>query len=621
MLTRKDLTSDERKCFDLLVRAGKVDGGGVRIRAEVVSQIALREGPLGSGVAHFRRLHLEGLEVFGPLDMTDSDTGAAIMFKNCHFTSSIDISRSMFNDLWFEGCAIEGEVLAQAARIRNNLLVNDSTMLGGINLTMASIGGVLNVRGSAFHGSSDVCFVFDGGAVDGPVLVSGCSFGRAASLRATRFKTQVVLENLSFISVETTSPSGSWLSDRDDSRSESELLLDKSDFGSELRIEGIWGVAHLSARSLSSASDVTISGLRWASSGRSLNVGLAIDRALIKGGLLIEDSDIGHGATLTGSEVGILVVRRSRFAAPSVEERDGVELLVERVGPQSYAMAADGISVRSDIVLGPGFDALGETRFIGADVGGQIQLRGEQTRKVQVALNLEEADVRSTVFLDQVHADSEIHMPGGRFGAIFLDPREIPHVSLHYASFRWIGDETGAQIAGEAAVKLLARSSREPSIVPYRAVAEWLRAQGDDRGAQLVFIAGENSVKAGARGFVVLAHWIWHWSVGYGYAPLRALPVLALLVVIGSTIFAIAYGGELTLGFSLPWFSASGDTGFFNPVLAALRAIVPGVFDWYWWVPVSPVAQLTAILLSIAGWTLVTAVVAGIANRVRRGRD
>jgi hypothetical protein len=82
---------------------------------------------------------------------------------------------------------------------------------------------------------------------------------------------------------------------------------------------------------------------------------------------------------------------------------------------------------------------------------------------------------------------------------------------------------------------------------PYEQLAKVLRGSGDDAGAKDVLIA-KNKDKA-ERTKLTRAQWVWYHLlgplIGYGYKPLRAVPIAIGIVLLGWILFGAGYSSGL----------------------------------------------------------------------------
>ncbi len=147
---------------------------------------------------------------------------------------------------------------------------------------------------------------------------------------------------------------------------------------------------------------------------------------------------------------------------------------------------------------------------------------------------------------------------------------------------------------------------------PYTQLMAYYRREGRDRDARLVAYRRE---VGRARELPRLSR-AWNtflrWTVGYGYKPLRALALLAVLVVAGSLVFSSAHGaGDLR--------AVDDHHPPFHATIYTLDRLIPVVsFGLREAFAPSGSAQWWAFAYTLLGWTLSVAVIAGLNAAVRR---
>jgi hypothetical protein len=152
---------------------------------------------------------------------------------------------------------------------------------------------------------------------------------------------------------------------------------------------------------------------------------------------------------------------------------------------------------------------------------------------------------------------------------------------------------------------------------PYDQFAAMLRASGNEEHASTVLIAKQRwryvALAEGYRVFgplVRLWSWLQHWTVGYGYRPMRALLWLVAALALGTIWFAAHPAPhEINEQDHIAW----------NPLLYTLDYLVP-IVDfghknrWH----VTGVSQWISAALIAIGWMLATTVAAGVTRMLRR---
>ncbi|GIG69796.1 pentapeptide repeat-containing protein [Phytomonospora endophytica] len=277
----------------------------------------------------------------------------------------------------------------------------------------------------------------------------------------------------------------------------------------------------------------------------------------------------------------------------------------------------------------------GSFRLRGSRIGGELSLRGARLSYPDGwALYAESCEVASSAWLcDGLVVDGDVSLRtariGGRFG---LDAEISGIVDAQDLTVRVLDDDPDAWPAGSALTGMsyerigqrgdartrlswLARivTSYEPQ--PYRALAHAYEASGHDTAARRVLIAKQRVRRASRRNRVhnlVSRPWsaILRTTIGYGFAPWRAIPWVAGILAAAWLIFATAPASA---------FTTSQPTGEpFRPFLHAVEALIPlvkvGGTEWIahggyvWW----------HTGFSALGWFFATVVAAGLAGVFKR---
>ncbi|MEW9553911.1 hypothetical protein [Nonomuraea sp. NPDC050783] len=273
--------------------------------------------------------------------------------------------------------------------------------------------------------------------------------------------------------------------------------------------------------------------------------------------------------------------------------------------PGKDALTADNVVVEDVMRLGDGFRAEGCVRLRGARVNGMLELRGSvHSPDTRYALHMSYLEAREVVLRPAEPIDGVVTLAHSKLGTLHDDPATWP------AKLRLNG-LTYERLRGHGIDRRIDWVTRDPEGFrpqPYEQLAAWYLSDGNDvlaRRAQLAKLRARRRTQG-------LGGRIWgrllDVAVGYGYRPWLAGMWFALLLAIGTAVFAghpprplkpdeaphfnaFAYAFDLLL--PLPAF---GQREAFDPV------------GWTQWL---------AYTLIVAGWVLATALIAG-ATRVLR---
>ena len=604
-LELSDLTADEASFLTVLSAMGRIIcAPGSQVRANLIEQLVTRSGPLGVAFAVFRRLDIRDAYILGKVDFSDCIAHPA-SFDGCIFSDpgeSLDISRSEIKDLRLSRCTLAGQVRGENSRVAGNLWFIGCEVEGTVNLMLASVLGSFIVDSSQIKGmtAEGISMLLEGIRIEGLFQISKSGFSGALSAREARVNSQAVVRE-----------SRLGLSNSNFGT----LFVQKARFESELTIGPGVVLRQIRAEALRSDSDVILAGV----SSNSNSLDLDFDRIDVRGGLKIFDVAAKGSISLRGASIASLHVSESEILAPGLNANGS--RIPGSSDEDEYAIAADGIQVAGDVQLGPDLLTIGVIRLIDSTIGGQVQYeRGKLLSGV--GMDLQGSTISSAVFLDDMGPGSQVHLAAAKVRGIFIDATNIPHVALLRTEYGFINDRDGTPPSVEVACELLEKDPMGVSAVPYRRMARWFsEEQGDERASRKILIVGETRLaRSRSAGFRILNN-LWRWTVGYGYAPSRALIPFLVLVVLATITFAAVSGyRDVSSSVAYPPFQAVGEAPMvFNPFMYALSATVPFLPDFLsTWAPANVLTQILTVVFQALGWLLLTALVAGIANRLRR---
>ncbi|MCK2214755.1 hypothetical protein MF672_013260 [Actinomadura sp. ATCC 31491] len=273
--------------------------------------------------------------------------------------------------------------------------------------------------------------------------------------------------------------------------------------------------------------------------------------------------------------------------------------------PGKDALTADNVVVEDVMRLTDGFRAEGCIRLRGARINGRFALRGTVTSPdTRYALHMSYTEIREASLLPAAPIDGVVTLAHSKLGTLHDDPDTWP------AKLRLNG-LTYERLRGHGVVRRIEWVTRDPEGFrpqPYEQLAAWYLGDGNDalaRRAQLAKLRARRQTQ-GVGGRV----WgrLLDVAVGYGYRPWLAGMWFALLLAIGTAVFAAVPPRALK----------PDESPHFNAFAYAFDLLLPlpafgqrEAFDPMGW------TQWLAYGLIVAGWILATALVAG-ATRVLR---
>jgi hypothetical protein len=278
-----------------------------------------------------------------------------------------------------------------------------------------------------------------------------------------------------------------------------------------------------------------------------------------------------------------------------------------------YALLADGITVNQAMFCRNEFFGLGEIRMVGAHIGLELSFRTAAISNAgEVVLNLERIhtgllDLQTTerpvgtVGLTNAHVDT------------YHDSKDTWPADLRLEGFTYGALE--AQPAVDVLTRLgwLERHRGSYAPQPYEQLAGCYRRAGREDDARKVAIAKQRRRRQTLDWRGKIWNKLLDWTVGYGYETWKAGRLLLAFVLVGWGIFNLAHPAYLSPAkppLERPWFSGW---------LYALDLLLPFADLGYQdaWIA-RGWAAVVYLLWNLAGWVLITAVVAALSGLIRR---
>jgi hypothetical protein len=327
--------------------------------------------------------------------------------------------------------------------------------------------------------------------------------------------------------------------------------------------------------------------------GEALNAqGLTVEQAL-----LCREFAVQGEVSLTGAHI-----REVSFNGGQLTNPDG------------DALSADSLTVEQNMLC-HGLAARGEVSMTGAHIGGQLVFQGgELANPGGVALMLQDASAAILVLEPRERPIGAVDLTNARVDTLVDHPATWPE-QLRLVGFVYqvlMNDEVGARARCR---DWLRRDSSGYSPQPYEQLAATYRRAGDEQSARQVAVAKQWR----RRGVLSPLGKVWNWllyaTVGYGYRTWLAGLWLVALLWIGTRVLDHAYHLQLLT----PARDNPSQQPTFRPVALALDLLLPivnlGQQDA--WLPHGWV-ELWVWGLTLAGWVLTTAVIAGLTGVLKR---
>jgi hypothetical protein len=316
--------------------------------------------------------------------------------------------------------------------------------------------------------------------------------------------------------------------------------------------------------------------------------------------------------------------------------------------PGKKAFAGDRISIGSNAFFNRGFEIDGILSMPGASIEGEIDFEGSRfVGDADNGVRLETSTIKRTMFWRNLHltARTKLILNDATVGRYLDDEKSWPtQGNLFIFGFKY-GRIAGVKTADSRRQWLELQTTDGVNLQPYQQLAAVLREAGHEAESTRVLIAKED--KRYQQGGVNRLNRIWGYilkaSIGYGYAPRRALYWGAGIVLVCALLFWVGYNNSLFAPVSDgvykdPGYLASHTPpdGYqtFNPLIYSLDVFLP-IVDLHQegkWLP-NPSRQCRVMSMDLAcgaylrialwveiviGWGLTTLVVAGFSGLVRR---
>ncbi|WP_132836159.1 hypothetical protein [Streptomyces sp. BK205] len=361
---------------------------------------------------------------------------------------------------------------------------------------------------------------------------------------------------------------------------------------------------------------------------------IAVSKAFLAAGMVV----VGQTRILSGRISGLLSLNGARLLNP-----DGIALHAERaeVGESFFlqnSFRAEGRTILQNASVGGGIDARGGSFSSTPDknclnlhwvrAGRNVSLREAQfagnvtcqAASIGGSLNLTDAAFASgsTVMLDRLRADRIQMLPAAAPGLLSLrqarvnsfedDPRSWP-LEWRLANFEYTSLDSASPVGPRERLKWLALDADGYRPQPYQQLAAFYRSVGEEQHARQVALKGLRRRRGTLSPIGRVLGYLLDVTVGYGYRTWIAGLWLSLFASLGTVIFA-AWPPHLV---------DPTKPRPFAPFIYTLNLLLPivdlGQKDT--WEPQAS-TQWIAWTLTLLGWALTTAVVAGISRVLNR---
>jgi hypothetical protein len=537
---------------------------------------------------------------------------------------------------------------APAALVADGLRVQGSmfcragfTAKGTMRLLRAQIGGQLNFEGAILDNQGREALIADGLTVDQSMVCGAGGPGTEEAIAPNkRFRAdgEVALAGahiggqLTFRGASLTNPGGRALT-------ADKLTVDTDVFfGKEFNATGavrligahIGGQLYFEGACLTNPNGPALDAYR-------LTVGddMSCDGFVAKGEMRLTGARIGGGLHLTGAYL--------RRGSPDQRALDAYRLTVgddmscdgfvakgemrltgARIGgglhltgaclvrgsPTRLALNAGRLSADS-VFFDEWFAARGQIRLHGARIAGQLGFSGVcRTNTGETALELQEANIATLFLTPQQPPAGVVDLVEAQVGVLIDNEDNWPAA----VRLRGLVYDTPAKGSVQERLRWLERDRDGYSPQPYEQLAAAYRRTGNDEAARQVAVAQQRRRRATLAWPGKLWSGLMDVLVGYGYRTWQAGLWLAALLLASVAVFAHAHAHQQLTPAKPP-----SELQHFNPLVYTLDVLLPivNLGQEGGWVP-HRLAAVCFWVLTLAGWVLTTAVVAGLTGVLKR---
>lgn len=564
------------------------------IRASILNRTQ-REGDPGY-------LWLRNVRVYGDLVLTACKVIPRLNFENCEFDDAIDLRRSELSELRFFECDIRGAFSAELIAVKWTFSMQYCTAEKTVRMIGATVGGGLYLNDSALTGGeapdsngqalagdrvdvNGILYLQDLEAV-GEVRLTGSKIGGSLALSGAKIQCVDGAPSARALNCDSISLAAGFSSNHASFRGEVRMLTAK--IGGQLSLLE----TTMEAAGSNSGDDAAFS-----------CDGITVGADMIGLGLKVTGEVRLQGATISGQlDLSGAILARG-----------------EAAGGHLVSLAADRLKVGESAFMTKGFRAEGEVTMLGAQIAGKLSLAGaaiDTGEKERLGLGLSGASIR------ELHV-ANMYVNGS------MDLREASIMSLRDTT----AEEITMSVSGKVQMQdFTYKAFRQPLDAErrlawisacesggyrpgsYLELADVFARIGHSGEARKVALASEKAAIAQMRRW--RPRWLWNkllWiTTGSGYRNWLAGVWLLGLISLGALAFWHCEGS----------FAATiARPPKFNPVLYAVDATVPvlDVGQQKAWAP-QDALRWVSLFLTVAGYALVTAVIAAGAGLLNRSQ-
>lgn len=604
-------------------RAGGAAGGAAwgserTVRAEVITRLML--GANSGEKGFVPGVWLAGSRITGGIALSFADVSHALLLEDCFFEEPPDLYWAALGFTSFQGSVLPG-LRAGNVRVRGHLRLIGCSFVGEVKLLGAKVEGAMLLDGAAMSNPAGAALtgmraeiagdlsMLGSLTCEGEVQLAGAHVGGSLMADGARLSApgRVVLAADNIEVRESVRAEGARLA--------GEVCLRHAVIGGGLYLAGAVvanpGGTAVRAPRLEAAKGVFL-GRGFTADGEVNLAHARVGRHVFLDGAVLRNAG-GNAFRAEGCAVDGDIDARGLDAAGTVELADarvGGAVRFEAAtlsAPGGRALHASGIHVGTVLNLCEGFTARGRIALTSARMGSRLCLnRGSVDAPGAMALRCWRASAPELVLSTAAPIQGRVSLQYASFGIIRDDPATWPaELLLNGLAY----DILDPALPAGRRLDWLSRDPDGNPPQPYQQLAANYRSVGGDSDARLILLARQKARRSVLPWYARAWGTVQDITVGYGYRPTRAALWLAALLALGTIVFAIAPPEPFT-GTQVP---------AFNPLIYTLNLLLPVVdfgqaraYD-----PQGPEQWFSYILIA-AGWTLATAVAAGIIRVLQR---
>ncbi|HST64482.1 MAG TPA: hypothetical protein VLM05_04775 [Mycobacteriales bacterium] len=556
------------------------------IRAAVLRDVLV--GPVDP-----RGLRLRGATVVGRLDLDGLRIPCRVRLKDCVLADGIWLRGGQLPMLQLSGSTV-GRLLADDLVVDGSMLLRRVVGTGLVGLAGARVSGRLDLT-SVRLDSEGIALLADRVVVGGDLLLDDAEVAGRSPAGALQLGGARVAGRLSARRLRVTNRAGPALA------AANLQVTDTLDLsrGSVLHGAGKDGAvrlvgARIGSLSLGGAELANPDG--WALAAHYLDVSgtVYLDRVRATGGLRLSGGRIGGQLTLEAAVVD---------------------------GGADPALAGTRLHVAQAVVLDEAvLSSAGDRPTVdlrSARIAGDLELRRTRIAHPSgTALRLNTAVVDGRAILSEAEIESgALDLRDSTVGTLYDDPARVRgEVEANGLVYRGLPGHPGVTLG-----QRLAWLGRMPAYAaqPYRQLAAAYQAAGHEDDARKVLVSQQQRLHGGLTGWTSLRHRLFGLFLQYGYQPLRAVALLAAVLLVSIGLFLGLAGGTRTeAGAACPAVDRVG-----LAIDAAIPLVKTGADDRCKLATGTGAGQGLAAagwVLTLLGWGSATLVVAGYSGLVRR---